>query len=183
MVFIIPTVYAVETEVASVSINGDHANWHSGDSSISADGRFVAFTSGATNLEASYGNGRIRDIFITEHDLFNIANDLLATLQSTSGATPVGDYIRFRARLTNNSDTALINCNTVLINPLINYQREFSFYSRPLNFSNPQVNGSIDIAPGEIGQIVLAVLPRVAMLKEIHFNYTCDNTQIVTIPY
>ena len=126
----------------------------------------------------------MRDSFIAEHSLININNDLTVSLKNTSGATQVGEYIRFRARLTNNSSAKMVNCKVLIINPLLsNSQREFSFYSWPLKVANPVINGSIDIAPGETGQFNLAVLPRVAMRREVRFNYICDDTKAIPIPF
>ncbi len=51
------------TELVSVSTAGEQANGDSGDPAISADGRFVAFTSGASNLVAGDTNGTW-DIFV-----------------------------------------------------------------------------------------------------------------------
>ncbi len=53
------------TERVSVSSTGEQGNASSGDPSISADGRFVAFISSASNLVAGDTNGGI-DIFV--HD-------------------------------------------------------------------------------------------------------------------
>ncbi len=53
------------TSRASVASNGDQGNAYSGYASISADGRFVAFISGATNLVAGDTNGW-NDVF--RHD-------------------------------------------------------------------------------------------------------------------
>jgi Tol biopolymer transport system component len=55
---------AVTTRV-NVSTSGTQGAGESNGSSISVDGRYVAFTSGATNLVAGDTNGR-RDIFL--HD-------------------------------------------------------------------------------------------------------------------
>jgi Tol biopolymer transport system component len=53
------------TRRISVSSAGEQADDGSADGSISADGRFVAFESDATNLIASDGNG-FRDIFLRD---------------------------------------------------------------------------------------------------------------------
>ena len=53
------------TELVSVSSAGEQANGDSGDPSISADGRFVAFASGASNLVAGDTNGTW-DIFVRD---------------------------------------------------------------------------------------------------------------------
>ena len=177
------------TERLSVSSSGVQGNNNSAvffaganGPSISADGRFVGFESSARNLVAADTNGE-DDIFVTENNLSLIGDDLSVTLEPTSGAVEVGTYIRFRARFKNNSSSTLFNCNARIINPLVNGRREFSYYSWPLNVANPVLNGSIDVAPGERGQMNLAILPRVAVRDEVSFEYKCDSTQAYTIPY
>ena len=56
------------TERVSLTAGGDQGNGHSNFSSISADGRFVAFTSAATNLVTGDTNGS-RDIFVRDRQL------------------------------------------------------------------------------------------------------------------
>jgi Tol biopolymer transport system component len=46
------------TEIISVSTGGEQGDWHSRTPSISADGRFVAFVSSASNLVAGDTNGK-----------------------------------------------------------------------------------------------------------------------------
>ena len=53
------------TERVSVDSAGNEGNWHSYKSDISADGRFVSFYAGASNLVPDDTNGR-RDVFV--HD-------------------------------------------------------------------------------------------------------------------
>ena len=55
------------TERVSLSSSGVQANSHSGAPSISADGRFVAFQSFASNLVAGDTNGTI-DVFVHDRD-------------------------------------------------------------------------------------------------------------------
>lgn len=170
------------TELLSVSSTGVQANNFSIDPAISADGRFVAFFSFATNLVDGNTNNAAY-ILIAENTLSNNVDDLTVTLDPTSGSTQVGNYYRIRARFRNNSNTTLTNCNARIINPLINWQREFSFYSWPLKVANPTLNGAIDIAAGETGQINLAILPRVSMRREVRFEYECDTTKALVIPF
>ena len=54
-----------QTTRVSVASDGTQANGHSYDPSISADGRYVAFRSGADNLVSGDTNGRY-DIFVRE---------------------------------------------------------------------------------------------------------------------
>ena len=170
------------TQRVSVSLNGVQANDRPDLPSISADGRFVAFNADTTNLVADDTN-EVEDVFVTENFMINSNNDLTVALRRTSGATPVGDYIRFRVRFENNGNTALTNCKAVLVNPLVNFQREFSYYSWPLSAANPVLNGAIDIAAGESGQFNLAILPRVAMRREVNFVYDCDGVKALTVPF
>ena len=125
----------------SVSLYGIQARALSEKPSISADGGFVAFESHARNLVIGDTNDR-RDIFVTENNLLKLADDLSVSLRRTSGATLVGEYIHFRARLINTTDLPLTNCKASMINPTVNRGiRVFSFFSWPLNVSNPVTNG------------------------------------------
>ena len=174
--------YTGTTKRVSVSSAGDQINIASFQPSISADGRFVAFRSEASTLVAGDTN-HSSDVFVTDNNLFNLTDDLSVSLRATSGAASVGEYIQFRARLTNTTDLKLSNCKSSVVNPRVNGQRELSFFSWPLNVNNPQRNGSIDIAPGETGQFILAVLPKVAMRKEVRFTYACDSTSAYNVPF
>ncbi|MBP9821652.1 MAG: PD40 domain-containing protein [Candidatus Pacebacteria bacterium] len=51
----------------SVDSEGNEANNHSGDASISSDGRYVAFSSNASNLVVGDSNG-LGDIFVYDRD-------------------------------------------------------------------------------------------------------------------
>ena len=170
------------TERVNVSSSGAQGNSTATSNSISADGRFVVFDSLASNLVANDTNNT-RDIFVTENTLIKISDKLIATLRPTTGTTPVGEYIRYRARIKNNSDTTVTNCNVQIVNPAIGYHRLTNFYTWPLKVSNPVLNGAIDIAPGETGEINIAVMPRVAMRREISFKYICDTARAFTIPF
>jgi len=75
--------------------NGDYANGYSMQPSISADGRYVAFMSYASNLVANDPNGSQGDIFIYTIATGNIA---LATYDATGGgANFASDYPRINA--------------------------------------------------------------------------------------
>jgi uncharacterized repeat protein (TIGR01451 family) len=52
--------------LVSVATDGSPGDYASFNPSISADGRYVAFASGATNLVASDANGATRDIFVRD---------------------------------------------------------------------------------------------------------------------
>lgn len=54
-----------EIQRISTNASSEQANFHSGDASFSADGRYVIFTSGASNLVEGDTNGRA-DIFIKD---------------------------------------------------------------------------------------------------------------------
>ena len=54
------------TERVSLSTDGSLANASSSDTSISADGRYIAFTSSANNLVAGDTNGYYADIFVRD---------------------------------------------------------------------------------------------------------------------
>ena len=56
-----------ETLLVSIAADGTHGNGWSGNASISADGRYIAFESSATNLVANDKN-KIIDIFVHDRD-------------------------------------------------------------------------------------------------------------------
>ena len=170
------------TDRMKVSVDGDLRAVGFREPSLSSDGQLVAFNSYASNLVEGDTNNK-NDVFVSENNLFKLADNLSVALRTTSGTVAVGEYIHFRARLTNTTNQDLSNCKATIDNPRINGQREFSFFSWPLNVNNPQRNGSIDIAPGEAGQFILAVLPRVVMRKEVRFSYACDSTQAYNVPF
>ncbi len=66
------------TELVSVDSSGSQGNSHSIDPSISANGRFVAFTSSATNLVAGGGNG-FDQVFVRDRDLGTTERASIAT--------------------------------------------------------------------------------------------------------
>src|SRR5215207_2130807 len=77
---------AVSTERVSVDDNGNQANGHSNDPSISSDGRYVAFISEASDLVANDTNG-LKDVFV--HDLQ--AGTTQAVSVNSSGALANGE--------------------------------------------------------------------------------------------
>ena len=82
------------TERVSISSAGGEGNGASSHASISADGRFVAFTSLASNLDAGDANGT-GDVFV--HDRLAGATTLLsrnALEQSASGDSFCRTYCR-----------------------------------------------------------------------------------------
>jgi hypothetical protein len=58
---------AVKTVRVNVSTSGEEANRLSEDAAMSPDGRFVAFSSDATNLVPGDTN-RVRDVFVRDRD-------------------------------------------------------------------------------------------------------------------
>jgi Tol biopolymer transport system component len=58
--------HAVSTELVSISSTGEHANGESYRPSISGDGRFVVFESGATNLVPGFAGGAWHGIFVRD---------------------------------------------------------------------------------------------------------------------
>ena len=138
---------------------------------ISGNGEFVVFSSKASTLVEDDTNA-LEDIFISA---FNANDDLTVMIAPTKGVIQLGEKIKYRARFTNNTDEILTNCKAKLINPLVNWQRQFSYYHWPLNVTNPSVNGGIDIMPGETGSMNLVVEPRVPVRQEVKFDYSCDN--------
>ena len=76
------------TERVSVDSAGNEADGASGDAALSADGRFVVFTSLATNLVAGDGNGRV-DVFV--HDRVTGATERVSV--DSSGAEADADCL------------------------------------------------------------------------------------------
>ena len=75
------------TELVSRAPNGCYANGESSFPDISADGRFVVFTSQGTNLVTD-GNGRQQDVFLKD---MNTGVTSIASI-STTGAASVGGW-------------------------------------------------------------------------------------------
>ena len=98
---------ASTTERVSVDPSGAQANAESGSASLSADGRFVAFWSAASNLTSGDTNGH-RDIFV--RDRLNATTERVsvtsngAQADSDSGAPSIsadGRYVAFWSDATN----------------------------------------------------------------------------------
>ncbi|HVS18292.1 MAG TPA: hypothetical protein VMT18_06815 [Planctomycetota bacterium] len=105
-VFVRDRVLGVTTRV-SVSSSGAQANWNSYSPSISADGRFVAFTTLAANLVPGDDNGVI-DVFV--HDRLSgtterVSVDSAGALGDGDGRYPTlsadGRYVCFESLSTN----------------------------------------------------------------------------------
>lgn len=100
--------HAQATVRASVSSAGAQGNGFSDGSALSLRGRYVAFSSGSTNLIPVDVNGNYRDIFL--HDLETSATELISIsssgIQSDSNSydpslTPDGRYVAFLSTATN----------------------------------------------------------------------------------
>ena len=169
------------TELVSVSFFGGQSNGGSFFPSLSADGRVIAFDSGASNLVHNDENNDV-DVFVTN----DFEYDLSTQLHPTSAAVGTGEYVRFRARLRNDSNQMLTGCRATIINQTnssLGYGKLFSFYTWPLNVSNPAINQPMDIEPGQTVKMNLAVLARENYRGEVEFAYACDNARALTIPY
>lgn len=84
-----------ETRRVSISSDGDQADGSSGHPAISDDGRYVAFTSTATNLVDDDGNG-VQDAFL--HDLATgVTRRVSATTDGEDGDGEVGAYLALSA--------------------------------------------------------------------------------------
>ena len=171
------------TRRTNLSSNGEQLDGPTHNpSSVSADGRFVAFYTLANNIVDSNGNQGL-GVFLFENnpqDFF----DLSANVYPTSGTVKVDQKLRFRARLKNNTGQTLKNCKIEIVKPVfLNGQRQFSFYSWPLAVAKPKANAAVDIAPGETQAFNLFITPKVAMRREIQFEYDCKNIQAFTLPF
>lgn len=103
-------VYDRDSEVmklASVSSEGELANGSAFASGISGDGRFVAFTSSATNLVPDDGNGAtdtfVHDVVTGTTERVSVAADGTEADAASQNATISGDgrYVAFASRATN----------------------------------------------------------------------------------
>ncbi|MBI3785433.1 MAG: PD40 domain-containing protein, partial [Deltaproteobacteria bacterium] len=74
------------TRLVSLGLNGEPANGGSQTPSVSADGRFVAFQSLASNLVADDTNGRV-DVFVADVT----SGEIRLVSQNAGGASPQGD--------------------------------------------------------------------------------------------
>ncbi|MDO8945600.1 MAG: hypothetical protein Q7U88_00425 [Desulfocapsaceae bacterium] len=97
-----------KTTRVSVDSSGSPSNGYSEYPSISADGRYVAFHSGATNLVANNTNGTVSDIFV--HDRLNGATTLVSVDSSASqgnqqsyypSISADGRYVAFQSSASN----------------------------------------------------------------------------------
>jgi Tol biopolymer transport system component len=108
-----------ETALVSMSSEGTQANADSSDASISADGRFVAFASWASNLVPADTNVR-RDVFV--HDVWTGRTDRVSI--ASSGAQGDG-----------NSDEPTISPDGSAV----------VFDSEASNFAAADINGFVDV--------------------------------------
>jgi hypothetical protein len=107
-------VYGGTTERVSVSSTGEQGNYMSGSSSISDDGRYVAFSSQAWNLVPGHANTYTGDIFV--HDRQTGMTEIVSVSSTgqqgnrNSGSPSIsadGRYVAFSSDSTNlvNGDT------------------------------------------------------------------------------
>jgi len=82
-----------QTILVSRTAGGAAANGASGESSISPDGRFIAFESTATNLDGAAGNGK-QQVYLYDRDPSGDGydgGDVAITLESATGSSAPGD--------------------------------------------------------------------------------------------
>lgn len=81
------------TELVSVSSSGEQGNGESHSPAVSADGRFVAFVSSASNLVPNDGNGH-RDVFVRDRVTGETVRVSVSTVGSEGdGASGYGRYV------------------------------------------------------------------------------------------
>ena len=97
-----------KTELVSVALRGAPQDAQSLSGQISADGRFVTFESGATNLVAEDANGRYSDIFVRDRqarttELASVSSDEEQGSRTSQGAdiSEDGRYVVFTSDSTN----------------------------------------------------------------------------------
>jgi len=95
------------TELISKSASGQSASAHSSDSALSADGRFVAFNSGASNLVPGDTNGK-GDVFVVDRQLQTIERVSVSSAgvegnghSGTPAISADGRYVVFISESTN----------------------------------------------------------------------------------
>jgi len=103
-------VYTMQTGTTtrvSVALNGAQANGGSSNPSISADGRYIAFHSGATNLVSGDTNGKY-DVFVRDTQMNTTTRVSLATngvqadgFSSSPTISADGRYVAFQSDATN----------------------------------------------------------------------------------
>jgi archaellum component FlaF (FlaF/FlaG flagellin family) len=90
---------AKTTTLVSVNLQGRPANFGSSDASISADGRYVAFTTGADNLVTPaappYSNTYVRDLTTRRTVLASVTSTGAAIQQSTGGTAMCNGGVAF----------------------------------------------------------------------------------------
>jgi Tol biopolymer transport system component len=135
-----------ETARVSVSSTGAQANGSSGPPSISADGRYVAFVSAATNLVSGDTNG-VEDIFV--HD--RVTGETARVSVSSTGAqandisngssiSADGRYVAFASAATN-----LVAGDTNGVEDIFVYDRETGETARvSVSSTGAQANDSSD---------------------------------------
>jgi Tol biopolymer transport system component len=109
----------IQTTRVSVASDGSQANNHSDSASISADGRFVAFRSSASNLVAEDTNGT-GDIFVHDRRTgqtirVSVASDgAQANGQSFSPSISAdGRFVAFRSEASNLVANGTVDCSTL----------------------------------------------------------------------
>jgi hypothetical protein len=96
------------TSLVSVNSSGAHGNGPSSDPVVSANGRFVAFESQASNLSPKDTNGAVSDVFLRDR-MTNKTSLVSATPSGVSGngpssdprITPDGHFVCFEAHASN----------------------------------------------------------------------------------
>jgi dipeptidyl aminopeptidase/acylaminoacyl peptidase len=102
------TAAAGTTERVSVDSSGTQANDGSGSPAISGDGRYVAFTSNATNLDGADANGSRSDIYVHDRQTggtTRVSVDSNGTQANDGSESPAisrdGRYVAFTSNATN----------------------------------------------------------------------------------
>jgi hypothetical protein len=133
------------TERVSISASGTQSNNESYPSSISNDGRYVAFTSYASNLISNDSNGNSGDAFVYDRqtDTIEIVSISTGGVQGNqSSVTPSlsanGRYVAFRSQATN-----LVSGDTNNVQDIFVYDRNTDSIER-VSVNNNGVQGNLD---------------------------------------
>lgn len=118
-------------KLISLAANGTNTgNGSSSNPSVSADGRYVAFESTASDLIASDGNGATSDIFVRD----SVSNSIWRISKAYTGAAANGDSVN-PAISADGRYVAYVSYASNIVNPDTNAAPDVFVYDRLLNYT------------------------------------------------
>ncbi len=162
------------TTRVSVASAGTEGNDQSRASSISADGRYVAFESDATNLISADTNAA-RDVFVRDRQTV-AASPLVAAMLPASRSVQVGNAATAFATLINAGLTTATSCSIDLLDPALG-----TFTYQTTDPATNALTGTpdtpVDIAAGSSQSYVISLAPTAPLAAvDVQFRFTCTNT-------